>query len=352
MGSVTGDWQALARAEQLLDLHRTGEAELAFREVLAVDPESVPALLGLGRALNERESNEEAAEVVRRALALAPDDATGHHVLCDVLCDLGDGTGALHVAERGLQSAPDAFASHHQHAKALLALPVPRPQEARAAAERALRISPHDPDGHVMLGLCLEALGEHGPAAASFRSALALDPHHVLAQNNLAVVEVRRGRLGRAAGLLRQAAGQQPQERLLHHNLDVVLLSLGQRLAPYVIAACVLLGVQASVSESAWPRAAIGILLIVAVGLTLARFRSAFPRGFLRPTLVWRRSSWPGRAVIIALALLAGLALMFSFAPAAVVATTAGFFGDIWRAVGVVIVSGMVVGLMTGKRRD
>jgi len=50
------------------------------------------------------------------------------------------------------------------------------PEEARAAAERAANLFPHDPGAHVLLGRAHLAAARPGDAAGAFRRALRLDP--------------------------------------------------------------------------------------------------------------------------------------------------------------------------------
>ena len=74
MDGGRADWQAVAHAETLLDLRRDAEAEQRFRDVLAGDPTSGRALLGLARALNRQDRHAEAEAAVRSALALDPEN--------------------------------------------------------------------------------------------------------------------------------------------------------------------------------------------------------------------------------------------------------------------------------------
>ncbi|NPD03079.1 tetratricopeptide repeat protein [Nocardioides sp. zg-1308] len=340
---MTEDWQALMRAETLLDLRRDAEAEQRFRDVLAADPESVPALLGLGRALNRQDRHEEAERAVRSALALAPEHAAGYHQLTDVLCDRRDGAGALSAAESGLALAPHAFTSHYQHARALLSQRRPRVRDAYDAAVRAVGLAPHSPDAHNLVGLCLDGLGDHAGAQAAFRNALALDPLHTMAQNNLAATELDRGRLRRAAGLLRSAVGNDPQEKQLHQNLDVVLLLLVRRVVWSLCGVAIVLGVLLVTEAPWWARALSGTAYVAVLATLLHRVRVQLPRGVSRwGRGIWGRTRWQGRYLIGLLVLLSVAVLLLAFAPYPVAAGAGLVLGGILRVLGVLCVIGWI----------
>ena len=276
---MSEDWQALARAETLLDLRRDAEAEQAFRDVLTDDPESVPALVGLGRSLNRQQRDEEAERAVRSAIALAPEDPGGYHVLVDVLCDRRDGPAAVAAAESAIALAPHDVTSHYQYARALLSVRRPRVRDAYDAALRAVELAPHSPDAHNLVGLCLDALGNHEAARRAFHHALAIDPLHTLAQNNLAAAEMERGRLGRAAGLLRGAVGNDPQEKRVHDNLDTVLLLVTRRVVWSLLGAAIVLGILLATEAPWWTRALSGAAYVGVLAALVHRVRAQLPRG-------------------------------------------------------------------------
>ena len=349
-----GDWQAIARAETLLDLRRDAEAEQAFRDVLVDDPESVPALLGLGRALNRQQRDEDAERAVRSAIALAPEDAAGYRVLIDILCDRHDGEAALLAAERALDLEPHDFTSHYQHARALLSLRRPRVRDAYGSAVRAVELAPNSPDAHNLVGLCLDALGNPAAAQAAFRNALAIDPHHSLAQNNLAATEMDRGQLRRAAGLLRSAVGNDPQEQRLHRNLDAVLLLLGRRVVWSLLGAAIVLGILLATEAPWWTRAASGAAYAGVLTVLVHRVQADLPRGVSQwGRGIWGRAAWQGKYLLALLALLSVGVLLLAFAPYPVAAAAGIVLGSVLRVLGIVCVLGWIgwaaVNLVRGR---
>lgn len=354
---MDGDRQqarARAHAESLLELRRDAEAEQAFRDVLVGDPQSVAALLGLGRALSRLDRGAEAEAAVRRGLALAPDDPYGHHVLVDVLCARRDGAGALVAAEAGRALAPHDHTSHYQHARALLAQRRPRTREAYASALRAVDLAPHSPDAHNLVGLCLDRLGNPDAARTAFTNALAIDPGHTLAQNNLAATELDSGRLGRAAGLLRTAVGSNPQERRVRDNLDLVLLVLARRVLWSLVAAAVVLGGLLGAEQPWWTRALAGAVYVAVVALLVRRVRNQLPRGVARWSRgLWRRTGWAGRHLLALLVVATVGVLLLALAPqqVAVAAGAAMLLGmQLLLGLGVLGWLGYaVVGLVRGR---
>jgi Flp pilus assembly protein TadD len=354
MGAVTGDWQALARAETLRDLRRDAEADQRFRDVVAADTQSVDELVGLGRALNRQDRNDEAEQTVRRALALAPEDAGGYRVLIDILCDRRDGEGAVTAAERALALEPHDFTSHYQHARALLSLRRPRVRDAYDSAVRAVGLAPNSPDAHNLVGLCLDRLGNQAGAQAAFRNALAIDPHHSLAQNNLAATEMDRGQLRRAAGMLRSAVGNDPQERRLHQNLDTVLLILGRRVVFSLFGAAIVLGILLATEAPWWTRALGGGVYVGVLALLVRRVQADLPRGVSQwGRGIWGRVSWQGKYLIGLLLLLSIGVLLLSFAPYAVAVAAGIVLAGVLRVVGIVCVIGWIgwagVNLVRGR---
>ena len=129
---------------------RYGEAAVAFREALRLDPDDVDSLLGLGSAVEELGRPDEAIELYRRAMRIAPDDATTHHYLSSGLRAKG------------------------------------RLEEAVAEAREAVRLSPDDASMLSNLGFCLANSGRFDEAEAAYREALKNRPDYASTLNSLA----------------------------------------------------------------------------------------------------------------------------------------------------------------------
>ena len=132
-------------ANEMLDAalrayHTTGEehlkagrlklAEEAFRGMLQIDPEYAPALIRLGLVYNSASRYEEAAQTLRRVVDRQPPNPAAHEFLAESLYGLK------------------------------------KYDEAAAAAERALKISPDFPDARYVAGLARASLGQRDAALA------------------------------------------------------------------------------------------------------------------------------------------------------------------------------------------
>lgn len=334
---MDGDWRALAHADALVALRRPAEAETMYRGVLATDPESVRALLGLGRALHALGRDDEAERVVRSAVALDPDEPGGYHLLVDILCDTENGRAALAAAVRALALDPHSVLSHHQYARALLL--AERPRAALTAAQRAVQAGAYDPDAHNILGICLDAVGEHGEARRAYATALSIDPVHMYAQSNLATNEMARGRLGRAGRLLLSAVGQAPQERFLHRNVDALLWAAAIWGGLVLVGAAVVLGLVVTQGGGASTRAGIGVTVLVGLGLAAVITVRRLPGPLLHPRRVWQLGGWVALGVALGEILLVGAIGILAFAPTDVAAVVA-------RPTGVVLRGMAIVGLL------
>lgn len=346
---MTGDWQAIARAEQLLDLRRDAEAEQALRAVLAGDPESVPALLGLARALINQDRHAEAERPVRLALSLAPEDATGYHLLADVLNDLGDGDGAVAAAVRALQLAPHDFVSHYQYGRTLLRLPRPRPHEAYDAAVHAANLAPQQPMTHNLVGLCLTALGNQEGARGAFLNALALDPDHAHAQRNLASLHLDRLELLTGADTLTAGLATNPEHTGMHYELGRAQGQLLGMQATCVALWTLVMGALLMVGKDAYGlRVFVGIVTAASAAAHVAKAQRRWPRGTWVGLLPWHAGRRPW--TWIAWWMNALSALVF-FAPASVARASWWILASCASALTLLMIVAVIIG-GPPKRRE
>jgi aspartate beta-hydroxylase len=99
--------QSALEAQQLLRQGRVDEAEAAFEQVLATDPNHVESLNVLGLVALRKGAPMRALELLERAVAADPQDAMSHHHLGRVQSALGD-AGAAHLTHaRAVQLAPE-----------------------------------------------------------------------------------------------------------------------------------------------------------------------------------------------------------------------------------------------------
>jgi Flp pilus assembly protein TadD len=145
-----------------LEHHQAGrfqQAEAAYRQVLAIDPNDADALHVLGVLGHQFHHHEPALDYISQAIRLQPDRA-------------------------------------HYHSNAALPLrALGRLAEAEAACRTALRLNPDYPEAQNNLGMVLRASGRIEEAEFRYREAIRLKPTYPDALNNLAHLCLLTGRL-------------------------------------------------------------------------------------------------------------------------------------------------------------
>lgn len=224
----------LARARQLVDLGRWGEAEVELAHVLADEPRSVEALCMLGQSRVSAGDETGGRRAAEAALAVDPGCEWAHRVRSVALGLAGCHAEAVASAREAVRLAPHHPDGHQRLAHALLRMPGGA-GEARRAAERAAALAPHDPGTHVAIGLAAAAEGRRGDERAAYLRALALDPLHATALNNLAAMDTERGRLGQASRLLTAALRSDPHHETALANIDVVAINVLRRMTAVML---------------------------------------------------------------------------------------------------------------------
>jgi len=165
----------LERAKAALTAGDAAAAVLAFESAAGRAPDLAEAQLGLAKAREALGMHVAAVDAWRRYLALRPDAATAQLALGRLLLLAGDGRSALgHAAEAARRSPADEKA-HRLHAEALEANG--DLAGAGRALERAVALSPSDPELHARLGAALASVPEQRQRALeAFKEALRLDP--------------------------------------------------------------------------------------------------------------------------------------------------------------------------------
>ncbi|MBF0588319.1 MAG: tetratricopeptide repeat protein [Magnetococcales bacterium] len=188
-----------AEAQQALDQglawHQAGELERAmacYQQVLAVQPQNVPALSNLGGAYHMLGGLAEAVSCYEQALAIQPNDAQTLHNLGQAQQALGQLDDAILSFQTLLRVQPDAAELHHQ------------------------------------LGHMQSARGQWQAATDSFKAALALQPESALFLNSLGNLYMQRQKPFEALACYRQGVAFAPDSPQLLSNLGNLLETHGQ----------------------------------------------------------------------------------------------------------------------------
>ena len=187
-----------ARLSAAIAEHRAGklaEAEVAYRGILADEPDNPDALHLLGALKQQSGRADEAISLVRQALARKPQSALYHNTL-----------GIAYVATQAFDWAVEAFS-------------------------KAIELAPKYPDPHVHLGNLLRLKGRKEEAVRHFERAIALKPEFIEAHNNLGTLLIDMEQWKRAEGHLMTAAGLRPKSTEIAINLAVARRAIDSKAA-------------------------------------------------------------------------------------------------------------------------
>ncbi len=184
LGRLDAAYSAMARVQELAEARRAQEIETLGDA--AAPGSSVEDLVARAGELQEAGRGDEALEVLRRAMALAPNDPRPRLMEIRLLISL------------------------HREAEAL-----PR-------AEMLVRIVPDHPEGYYLRGMARLAAQDLGAAEKDLRRVLDLDPDHLAGLNGLAIVLMARNQNAEAEKVLLRALRRWPDDELAARNLAKV----------------------------------------------------------------------------------------------------------------------------------
>lgn len=220
-------------------LMRAGEppqAEVQYREALAMDPASSHALVGLAQVELAAGRTDAALGHLSSAAALAPHHGEVHALLARVHHQRGEAEEARR-AELRARAFPETTRPHDPVVEAMEAEAVSsraytrrglalagegRFAEAEAAFRRVLEIRPGNARDHANLGGALARQGKLAEALEAYREAIRVEPREPSAHNNLAMALADQGRLDEAADALAEAIRLDPAYAEAHDNLGLV----------------------------------------------------------------------------------------------------------------------------------
>jgi tetratricopeptide (TPR) repeat protein len=237
------DAPRLRLAEVLLGQARTDEAEELFRQVLARDPGSPRAHLGLGRAAYLRADWAGSLAHLRRAA----DSALTQQRARSLLAEVERRRGAADAAEREQRVAADLppdpepldpvleelerfrVGRQARLARASTRLKQGRAAEAVALLGELVRDYPDSTSAWLGLGRALVQQGNYPAAERALRQAARLDANRVEVQFYLGVALFQQGRTSDATTYFRRATELRPDHALAQYNLGQCLKAQGER---------------------------------------------------------------------------------------------------------------------------
>jgi len=168
-----------------IEKHRNGqmaEADLAYRQILEIDPKDFDARHLLGVVRYQQNRSEEARDLIRSALEINPDSLEALSNYGSVLNALGQFADAVAVLDRAIALQSKHAMAHYNRGNALRALR--RPKEALTSYDNALEINPEYAEAFSSRGLALADIQRFGLAISSYDKALAIKPDFAEAANN------------------------------------------------------------------------------------------------------------------------------------------------------------------------
>lgn len=213
----------LERISLLLELQRPPEAEAMARAFLRENPDNGTVLRLLAISVQRQGRGLEARQAIALAVRAEPQEAMNHVVMAQLQAAASNMVAAVRAADEAIGLAPDHWEPYFVRADALRHGNASEQQQALADARQAIKIAPHSPDVHNLMGLCLDRLDSPTEQRAAYLEALRLDPHHALAQNNLAAMDIKRGHLKAGRRGLISALATRPNLDLTHRNHDILV---------------------------------------------------------------------------------------------------------------------------------
>ena len=200
--------ETLARAMRLHRSGQLGQADAAYRLVLAVQPRNADALYQLSLLNSERGDDDAASRYVEEALSLRPNSPEAHSQLAVVRLAQSSPRAAESACRSALDLKPDYAPAHLNLGNALLWQS--RVTEAEAAYRKALMFDPRLAEAYTSLGKTLMRQDRLPEAEAAFRDALAVKPDLASAYRNLGAAISAGGRPGDSVTAFNTALALEP----------------------------------------------------------------------------------------------------------------------------------------------
>ena len=207
-------------------LGRNDVAADLIRRAIATSPANPDYLTNLGVFLANQGQVDEAIACYRRALALNPDQPQAHNNLGNALRSKGELDQAIQCFQRAIRLDPLSFDPHYNLALAFCQKALP--EQALASYQQSRSLNPDHAEVHYRLGAVLCELEQFDEAIASFRQAIAYRPNYLEALIDLGSVLVEQGMVDEAIAIFQRALACRPGFLPALYNLSDALMIRGQ----------------------------------------------------------------------------------------------------------------------------
>ena len=214
--------------EEALSLQRAGrleECKRIYRRLIRRRPDDHTALHWLGLVHAQEGDLEQAASLLRRAVAIAPAQPLYQANFAAVLKHQGRLEQSVEHYRRAIALDSGDPVIWNNYGSALLSLQ--KWSDALTCFEEALGRAPDFVDALVNCGIAQQGCGKFGEAADTLRKAIALDPYNADAYSNLGLVLHLDKRSDQAQAALSEALRLDPRSATAHNNLGLAYLGTG-----------------------------------------------------------------------------------------------------------------------------
>lgn len=220
---------AQAKLDQAVALHQRsalGAAAALYSEILAAYPRQADCLHLLGVVSYQSGDFARATDLIGKAIAVRPDDASFHSNLGLALNDLKQPAAALASFDRAIALKPDYAEAHLNRGNTLQKLG--RFADAVAGYDCAIALRPSNPDAFNNRGIALRELGDWQASIASHDKAIALHPNYAEAYSNRGIALRELNQPADALASYDRAILLKPGYAEAHYNRGNLLKALGR----------------------------------------------------------------------------------------------------------------------------
>ncbi|REK11192.1 MAG: tetratricopeptide repeat protein [Planctomycetota bacterium] len=205
---------------------RRGEARTSFERALALDANTVEALLALAHLERQEGHTDRARACLQQATAVQPAAAGGHYQLGNLEAAAGNWS----LAEQCFRAAL-AIDSRSAPAEARLGVTLQAQQKLDEAVEhyrKALALDPNSAEAHYNLGTALAEMGQAQEAVTHYEAAIRIQPNHASAHTNLGAFYQEALDYERALAHYEAVLRVEPHAAEAHYNRALMLLTRGE----------------------------------------------------------------------------------------------------------------------------
>jgi tetratricopeptide (TPR) repeat protein len=220
----------LAQAETAIEKREYSAAEALLRKLVDRDPASYVAWFDLGFAENALGKLDDSIAAYRKSVAAKPDVFESNLNLGLQLAKTGqpDAEEFLRAATHLKPTGHAAEGEYRAWLSLAQTIAKSKPEEARAAYQRAASLQPKEPEPHLSAGQLLELESKFAEAEQEYKKALALDSRSTDAVIGLANLYMRGHRFPEAEDYLRKLLAEHADSAPAHVQLGRVLAAEGK----------------------------------------------------------------------------------------------------------------------------